>query len=150
MTHRTTETIEAPNDEGITLSQHVQALAEAWTIVPCPRGFYRFFRGLPLPVVVLRVCRRRRLRPFHGERGSGSRKPTLLWGDSALPVKSEFPTSHGYLAPMQYRFPLPRMNMVSPAKAGVVTDSSPSFESATETNAFDARKTCIVPPLSMA
>ena len=104
MTHRTTETIEAPNDEGITLSQHVQALAEAWTIVPCPRGFYRFFRGLPLPAVVLRVCRRGRLRPFHGERGSGSRKPTLPWGDSALPVKSEFPTSHGYLAPIQYRF----------------------------------------------
>lgn len=58
--------------------------------------------------------------------------------------------SYGRFAPTQYRVPLPRMNTASPAKAGVATDSSPSFESARETNAFDARKTCIVPPLSMA
>jgi len=59
-------------------------------------------------------------------------------------------TSQGYFTPTQYRFPLPRMNMLPPVNAAVATDSSPSLASATETNAFDARKTCIVPALSMA
>ena len=75
---------------------------------------------------------------------------TLLGVESALAVKSRFPAKHRYFAPIQYRFPLPRMNKAPPVNAGVVTDSSPSFASATEMNALDARKTCIVPPLSIA
>ena len=52
--------------------------------------------------------------------------------------------------PYTVQVSLPRMNMVPPVKAGVATDSSPSSASATETNVLDARKTCIVPALSMA
>ena len=69
---------------------------------------------------------------------------------SFAPLLSKFPASHGYFAPTQYRFPLPRMNMLPPVNAGVATDSSPSLASPTGTNALDARKTCIVPPLSIA
>jgi len=83
-----------------------------------------------------------------GPPGLETRKHPSVSQSGRLMRKS--PAGHGSFGPTQYRFSTPRMNMAAPVNAGVATDSSPSLPSPTPTNSRDARKTCIVPPLSMA